>query len=146
MIDIDKIEEFVLYTDFIDLICGDLIGEGSTRKTFECFINHSYVIKIEKSGCSQNVREYQNWSDYQYTDGVSEWLAPCHSLSRNGRVLIQRRCEPIAKSQLPEKLPKFLTDLKVENFGMLDGRIVCCDYSFLVTTAELTQRKVKWND
>lgn len=134
----------LIFKELFDTVCGEKIGQGMSRTVFECKINDKFVIKVEEPGDFQNVKEYHNWQDFQFTKGVSEWLAPCHSISDNGRILIQERCEPIGRNQLPDKMPKFITDTKVQNFGLLNNKIVCLDYSFMVSHVELVERKVEW--
>jgi hypothetical protein len=57
-------------------------------------------------------------------------------------MLIQRYCEPLREVELPKLLPDFLCDLKRENFGMFDGRVVCCDYGTAHSAIRRTSRKL----
>lgn len=41
---------YTQYDDLIDFLCGNLIGTGISRKTFECRLNPKWVVKIEYDG------------------------------------------------------------------------------------------------
>lgn len=111
-----------------DLFLGKKIGEGIGRKVYEYALNPEWVVKItESSRDFQNVMEWETWR-YAVGRRAEKWLAPCHHISFSGSVLIQSRTTPLKK--LPARLPDFFTDLKAENFGMLDGRVVAHDYGF----------------
>lgn len=134
------------YEEFFNLICGELLGEGIHRKVFECRIDPTIVIKIEQDHSTfANIREWQAWTDCQYYKPVADWLAPCVDISPNGTVMFQKRIASLSRNdKLPEQLPRFLTDVKPQNFGWLDGRIVCHDYPQMITTASTKLRKVEW--
>lgn len=124
------------------MLCGDLIGRGSARETYHCRANSSYVIKIEtKGGSFQNVAEWDTWS---WLNGgpMAKWLAPCEYISPCGLILMQRKVEPVRCGELPKRLPEFLCDLKPENFGMMDGRFVCCDYGNVGSALRRTSTKM----
>lgn len=115
--------------DIIDTLCWEEIGSGISRQVFTHRFDKNLVIKIEQEGSwFQNIHEYKIWEEIQYWKKMSKWFAPCEYLSPNGVVLIQRRVSPAYEKDLPTSLPAFFTDIKAENFGMLDGRIVCFDY------------------
>lgn len=42
--------------------------------------------------------------------------------------MIQRRTTPLREDQKPKLVPNFLADLKLENWGMYQGRPVVHDY------------------
>jgi hypothetical protein len=48
--------------------------------------------------------------------------------SPSGSVLLMKRTEPAPASMYPRRVPGFFADLKRENWGMYEGRMVCCDY------------------
>lgn len=128
-----------------NLLCGRLIGEGAFRKVFECKIDPSLVVKVEDETDSfANIGEFQTWQDFQGYAPVGKWLAPCVSLSPYGRVLMQKRVEPLRKADLPEKVPAFLTDMKMDNFGMFEGRLVCCDYATIIVNPGTRMKKAEW--
>lgn len=121
-----------LYKELRSLVLGDLLGQGRDRKVYICKLNSDYVVKIEElAQCFQNISEWETWGWLVSKPAMSRWLAPCEFISNGGTMLIQRRVEPLRKADLPAKLPDFLCDLKQENFGMLNGKVVCCDYGTL---------------
>lgn len=124
---------------------GDLLGEGTGRKVYVCKLNSNYVVKVEENARSfQNVAEWDHWSWVSAVAPMARWLAPCEFISNSGAVLIQRRVEPLRRSELPKRIPAFLTDTKLENFGMLEGRVVCFDYGTLgFSLRSATKRMVK---
>jgi hypothetical protein len=128
--------------DFQSMMIGKQLGRGIARKVYEFLPDPKYVIKIEdRSGSFQNIEEYRFWNEQRNYKPVAQWLAPIHSISPSGTILIQRRITPITKEQLPAKVPAWMTDMKLEHFGKLDGKIVICDYAF--TTRGLSTRLVR---
>lgn len=118
--------------DAFNLLCGKKIGEGIHRDVFECRIRPDLVVKVETATDYRsfaNVREELFYSENQYFKKIADWLAPIEFLSPDGRILLMKRCEPVKESDLPAKLPTWITDIKPENFGRLDGRIVLVDYA-----------------
>lgn len=115
-------------TEFLNVMCGPLLGEGIARKVFACALDPTKVVKIEQGGGSfQNVREWQTWNDLVGTP-YAKHLAPCLDISSSGIVLIQSRVEPLSASVASSVLPSFLSDRKRENWGLLKSVLVCCDY------------------
>lgn len=137
------------FEDAFNLLCGDKIGSGIHRDVFECRISPQYVVKVENSGewrFFANVHEMKFWSDNQFCRSIAQWLAPCYMLSPDGRILLQHRASPLRPDdKLPDKLPAFLTDVKRENFGRLDNRIVCVDYASTIDVISTRLRKVNWS-
>jgi hypothetical protein len=134
-----------VFEDSFNMLCGRLIGEGVHRKVFECKLRPDLVVKVEdeKVRTFANVKEMQFWCDAGTK--ISPWLAPCDFLSPEGRVLLQRRVDPLPSNYpLPDKLPMFLTDIKRGNFGLLNGKLVCCDYAYNIVDASLRLKKVGW--
>ena len=130
-----------------NLLCGQKIGEGIHREVFECKLDASLVVKVETDEDYRtfaNAYEWRNWDENQYWKPVANWLAPCVSISPCGLILLQKRSDPLREAELPEKLPAFLTDIKPSHFGKLDGRIVCCDYTRLITTISHRLKKAEW--
>lgn len=135
------------HEDAFNLLCGDLIGRGIHRTVFECMIRRDLVVKVEDSDSRYfaNVLEQKFWDDHQYAATVAKWLAPCEYMSPDGRILLQTRCEPVPRgTRMPDKLPGFLSDLKRDNFGLLDGRIVCVDYAMTTPSPSVRLRRVDW--
>lgn len=115
--------------DFSALFCGDLLSEaGISRRVFVLATDPTKVVKVEEyAGRFQNVIEWETWQQLRETK-YAAYLAPCHFISPCGIVLIQERVSPLPPEREHEKLPDFLTDFKRQNYGLLDGRVVCCDY------------------
>lgn len=107
-----------------------------------------HVIKVQKghTGYFQNVAEWLLWETARATR-LARWLAPCVAISPCGLYLIQRRVEPLRRRDLPKRMPTFLSDLKRENFGMLEGKVVCCDYGLGVDAGAIKTklRKARWD-
>lgn len=130
-----------------NLLCGALLGEGAYRKVFECKVDPSLVVKVEtdeEHRSFANVAEHKNWSENELYKPVSDWLAPIIAISPCGLILLQKRVEPLRDSELPEKIPSFLTDTQRANFGLYEGRVVACDYQFLITKISPRLKKVDW--
>lgn len=137
-----------VHKDAFDLLCGKLLGEGIHRKVYACRLRPELVVKVEI--CEDwryfaNVLEMKFWNDHEHYFKVAQWLSPCEYMSPDGRILLQRRVTPIYdRSALPEKLPAFLSDVKIENFGLLDGRVVCMDYAMTIPNPSTVLKKVHW--
>jgi len=136
------------------LIFGEKIGEGMSRKVYEysCPLTGAVdraVIKYEGrfvNGHFQNVAEWEIWQWVRGTP-MQKWFAPCYSISPCGLYLIQARVEPLRKAEWPRRLPAFLCDLKPENFGMYQGRLVVCDYGTGIAAIRTAGKKMvpcKW--
>lgn len=131
------------------LFLGDFLGRGSTREVYAIHSDDSSVIKIETgSRAFQNVEEWSCWTWLKHLP-ISDWFAPCISISAAGSMLIQRRVYPMRPGERPVKVPAFLCDLKPENFGMLDGRPVCCDYGTVLSAIRQSHKhlvKADWRE
>lgn len=135
------------FEDAFNLLCGEKIGEGAYRTVYACRVRPDLVVKVENADFRvfANVFEQKFWDDHQFCEKVARWLAPCEFLSPDGRVLLQRRVDPVPSSfDLPAKLPSFLTDIKRDNFGLMDGRLVCFDYAMTIPNPSLRQKKAEW--
>lgn len=136
----------VVSMDIIDTLCGDKIGRGMSREVYECRIDPSYVVKIEiEAGSFQNIIEHGFWHDNSDNKLVSKWLAPCGWISANGAVLLQKKVSPIRKEELPKKVPEFLTDIQLKNYGILNGKFVCFDYGLTIPRVSLKLKKATWD-
>lgn len=116
-----------------NILCGDKLGEGMTRKVYRCRLNDEYVVKVEPRGTNfQNIEEWRAW---WWACGTPRrhWLAPCEYISPCGLILIQHRVTPLRASDRPRKVPNWLSDLKKDNFGMLKGKVVACDYGTVLS-------------
>ena len=70
-----------LYEEFVNAMCGKLIGEGQDRKVFELPITGGkWCVKFETGSgrLFQNVEEWNIWQAVQDTEHA-KWFAPCHS-------------------------------------------------------------------
>jgi len=135
------------FKDCFNMLCGDKLGEGIHRTVYSCKLRPDLVVKVENQEMRYfaNVMEDKFFSDHQSVKEVARWLAPIEFLSPDGRLLLMKRVRPVHESdKLPDKLPAFLTDLKRENFGWLDGRLVCVDYAFTIPNPGLRLRRVHW--
>lgn len=111
------------------MMLGGFINHGQFRDVWTCDLNDQRVIKLENRDATfSNVKEWEVWQSFKDTKWA-KWFAPCYAISPCGIWLVQHRTTPIEHtSQLPKKVPKFMTDLKVSNWGMIEGRVVCHDY------------------
>jgi hypothetical protein len=136
------------FEDTFSLLCGAKIGGGIHRTVYECTLRPDLVVKVENNDVWRhfaNVHEMKFWSDNQHFAAVAKWLAPCDYMSPDGRVLLQRRVQPLPHGYImPEQLPGFLTDWKRENYGLLDNRFVCVDYAMTIPNPSRRLRKVTW--
>lgn len=131
------------YREPSSVMLGAFIGEGVARKVYHCRLNDKYVCKLEEKGRSfQNVSEWETWNWVEGNKALEPWFAPCLNISLTGVMLVQRYCEPLRNADLPKRLPEFLCDLKKENFGMLDGRVVCHDYGTVHSSIRHASRKM----
>ena len=133
--------------DVFGMLVGDRIGTGTTREVYCHALHADCVVKIENGAQSFfNVYEHQIWERVKDTD-LADWFAPVLHISPSGTVLIMRRTEPVREQDLPDRVPAFFTDLKAENFGWLEGRIVCHDYGhhrFIERGMTRKMRKASW--
>ncbi len=123
-------------------ILGPRIGIGTSRDVFEFNLDKSMVVKVEnKAGSFSNVTEWQVWREIKGTK-AAKWLAPCAFISQCGSFLIQQKAEDIHDDRrIPKKIPRFLTDVKKENFGIIDGRVVCRDYGNVLYNFQAGEKK-----
>ena len=141
-----KLFETSTSRDFFNLLTGRSLGTGAYREVFELRLNPEYVVKMDytTNDAFSNVKEWLFWEAYKEDKKVSEWLAPCVSISSCGICLIQKRTEPARRSDLPDKVPGFCTDLKIENWGLLDGKPVMHDYGSMILTVSSRLKKAEW--
>src|SRR6185437_13604034 len=119
-----------LSRDVSDMILGAHIATGATRMVYAHATQSDAVVKLENIANSFcNIYEEQVWYHVKDTE-FAQWFAPVLRISPNGTVLVMRRTMPVSINDLPKHVPAFFTDLKAENFGRMDGRIVCHDYGF----------------
>lgn len=117
-----------VWQDFAQMFCGDTLGRGIGRQVYSLTTDPTKVVKVEMASESfQNAIEWETWKNLCDTK-YAKYLAPCHWISPCGIVLIQTRVEPLRPEHENVRLPDFLSDFKRSNYGVLDGRVVCCDY------------------
>jgi len=137
-----------LATDILLGLLGAELGAGAHRTVFEAGWCDDLVIKIETGAVGANGREWEVWKDLKDTPD-EKWLCPCVMLSPGTTALVMRRAKPIPDlSVLPTRLPWWVTDVKPENWGMLDGRPVLVDYAnhrFFSQGLGRTRRVKRWH-
>ncbi len=136
------------FEDAFNLLCGDKLGSGIHRDVYACRLRPDCVVKVEIDTTWRIVSNYieqKFWNDNEHRPNVARWLAPCMYLSPDARILIQRRVDPIRSTdKMPDMLPTFLSDIKRENFGILDDKIVCVDYAIHIDNVSTRLKKVSW--
>ena len=136
-----------VYKDSFNMLCGKMIGSGIDRDVFACKIRDDLVVKVEKADYRNfsNVTEMAFWCEHRHIKAIGRWLAPCEFLSPDGRVMLQRKASPVASmSDLPKNVPSFLADLKIDNFGIIGGKIVCVDYAIYIANPSVKLKKADW--
>lgn len=134
-----------LHEEFLNAMCGKLLGDGMSRKVFELPITADrWCVKFEtdEGRNFQNVEEWNVWKSVENTSHA-KWFAPCNWISPNGKVLTMRQTSVMRPEEYPDKVPAFFTDMKFANFGLLDGRFVAHDYGVhLIREKGLTNRMI----
>jgi hypothetical protein len=126
-------------------LCGKKIANGSFRWVYEFrFDPEHYVVKIDHSGTMfANITEFRNYMNYDSAP-LQEWMCPIVGITDDGKIMIMRRAEMKTKySDYPKEVPVAFTDRKIENWGFVDGRCVCVDYSFILADQK-NFRKARW--
>lgn len=116
-------------------LCGQLLGTGVYRDVYVFKQYPEFVIKIERDmsiANFTNVSEWRNYIDLQNWKWFGRFLAPCEAISMDGQILIQYRVSFKEKKKYPKKIPVYFTDVKIDNFGWIGRKFVCCDYAFLL--------------
>lgn len=138
-------------TRFVRELCGEKVGlYGTYRDVYVFEPDPRYVAKVERPAPDDdtpdfaNVGEWRNWEWCREWRQMGPWLSPCAAISRDGRILIQRRIVHRAPALYPEKVPSLFSDLKYGNFGWIGRRFVCCDYSYLRLGFALYMRRARW--
>lgn len=154
MKEIDKLFKFIegKNTNEVKKYCCDkLIGQGCYRDVYSIkgFPNH--VIKIERDMTSANfanAMEWRNWINNKEWKWFAKFLAPCQLISATGQVLVQSKVVHKETKRYPKQIPSMFTDVKYENFGWINNKLVCCDYSFIpfyiIKVGNSRFKKAKW--
>lgn len=134
--------------DLLELVSGRLIGRGQYRYVHACELNPDWVIKFELgSKCFQNIIEWETWNTVVGTK-YEKHFTPCMYISPCGTILLQKFARDVEVSELPLELPRFFTDIKKSNFGVLNGQVVCRDYGanlLMINGLSSRTKKVEWN-
>lgn len=133
--------------DLFHLVTGDRLGSGAARETFVFAPDPSKVIKFETRCQSfQNAIEWDLWQFVKDIPNLAKWYAPCRACSNTGSILLMDRTDPLPRGYaMPKRMPSFLTDLKRDNYGLLNGRLVAHDYGTgPAFKFDATPRKVDW--
>lgn len=112
----------------------EFIGQGANRKVYG---GDGFVVKINRKG-NENIKEWENWLKIKGT----EWekcFCPCLEYNTH---LVMLRAEEISDVGW-FYVPSWLDDCKRENFGILDGRMVCLDYSSKPPPKDAKLKKIK---
>lgn len=118
--------------EFFKMFTGEELGGGMSRKVYQHPFDSSLVIKMEDSTHHfQNVIEWEIWQQFGHVKSVGKWLAPCVAISESGTFLIQKKALDLRPGEHPKRLPTWIGDHKLANFGMYEGRVVCRDYGLL---------------
>lgn len=110
---------------------GEFLGSGCSRDVYASRCSPDVVIKVEaKCGTFHNVLEWEVWRSVKHHENA-KWFAPCLGIDPMGITLVMSRTKPLTDRQWnkAKELPWFFNDLKQDNFGWLNGQIVCHDYS-----------------
>ncbi len=157
---IESIEQICTYvsmpaviSDMVTSLIGEKLGAGVYRSTHVYNLDREkYVIKIEPLNTQCNVSEYLLWQEIKGLCGelawVKDWFAPVKWISPCGRLLVMERTKPTSSKKKPEKVPKFLWDVKSDNFGWLRGKYVCHDYGSIYSFIQYKKgfTNVTWYD
>ena len=116
-----------------------LIDKGITRIVLLLF---GYAIKFPNPfnghlnflcGCLSNYKERWFYKHFREYKPISELICPSYFCSWFGLLQIQRRCVVNTRELTEEELERFESvrdgESKPENFGYIDNRLVCFDYS-----------------
>jgi len=132
-LDMDKTTKPAM-KEFLECFVGKQIAAGTTRHVFESRYDKSLVIKIQKHYETQNAVEVATWDRWKDYPKVAKWLAPVVARSSSMRVIVQQRTIPMLRA--PKLIPDFLTDRKVQNYGLLGKQVVCHDYGLGLYVAD----------
>ncbi len=137
-----------IFYDILDNFFGEHLGSGYSRAVFDYKLDKKYVAKIDTNTRGSNYMEWEVWNEVKNTR-FAKYFAECKSISADGKILIQRKAAKIEWFHtIPKQLPAFFHDIRQDNFGVIDGKIVCIDYALNnLLSKGLTKEMVpvKWN-
>lgn len=129
---ISILENFPVAIDLVTTFIGKKIGYGCYRDVYQYNLNDKYVIKLERENTDCNTVEYLLWNEIRGLCGnlawVKDWFAPVNWISPNGKILVMEKTIERPNKKKPSKIPKFLWDVKEDNFGWIGNKYVCHDY------------------
>lgn len=130
-------------------LCGKHISTGCTRDVYECKLNPNFVIKIQYCYGFHNAIEFEVWEAIQFADWWAKWFAASIFISKTGRVMVQERVEfNRPAKEYPKRIPRFFTDIKLNNYGFIEDQLKCVDYgnvlSMLTGFMDKKMRRAKW--
>lgn len=115
------------------------LGEGASRTVYAVRDDATLVLKVERTGKTfHNMTEWLVWQEVKDWP-IADWFAPCLKIDSWGTALLQRRTVPFASERefrdaLRQTrggyLPSIFSDTHYDNFGMLNGIVVCHDYGY----------------
>lgn len=132
-------------TELETIILGEKLGRGVHRDVYVFAPDPTKVIKVAKEdGRAVNLIEHKLFWNAIWETPLQKWFAGAFLVSESGKYLIQERAEKLPKDQYPEKIPRFFTDTKYDNFGYIKGRgLVCVDYGSFNVFRTISSRMVK---
>ena len=112
-------------------ILGEVLGRGGSRTVYRLLGYDDIVVKVEERGF-QNIYEWSTYLDLEYTVW-NKCIANLHFISTNGKVILQEYAKDIStRAEMlmfyNTRYPNVFTDIKVENLGRIEDRIVFRDY------------------
>lgn len=137
-------------SDLVSSLIGEKIGFGTFRDVFLYNMNPDYVVKIEKGSSRCNIVESMLWEEIEHLTGklewVKNWFAPVSWISPNGKILVMKKTSKKPGKKKPSKVPKFLWDVKDDNFGWIGNNFVCHDYGqfYNFINYSKTMKNHKW--
>ena len=131
--------------EFFCMIAGRILGAGQFRIVYEHEHRDDLVLKFEPNSRSfQNIAEWDFWNDNKNNKRIARWLAPCEFISSCGIILAMKKTIKPQLADYPNMVPEFLADLKRNNFGLYEGRLVAHDYGLYNVNTPLKRRKADW--
>jgi hypothetical protein len=112
------------------ILCGQYKAHGSSRSVYQCKMHPGFVVKIQHNGCFENVIELAIWDSICMADWLAKWFAASVFVSKTGKILVQEKIilKP-SKKDYPKKIPRFFSDIKIDNYGYVNDQLKCCDYA-----------------
>lgn len=100
------------------------------------FPNPSYSLSNFLQGWIANITEYNTWTIFNSEDienkEIRNIICPVLKQYLWGFISIMPKCKEVPKNQFPEINPHLNIvnwgDYKIDNYGLLNGRLVCLDY------------------